>query len=197
MKGYLITLSSVAVLLTACGGRPRLVVVLGAPVEATEERSTGFDPELVHDNGDATFMGMRLASPTVRGTYESIEVHAAGRKIWEREGRLEASLWLIDGVVTELATILDPVTDVAQVETLGESVTSSFSRWQKRASTYWPYVARDFRKCAESGVDKVETAGTFVDESGVEASIVAYCMVSPSGVSYRIDVDMRTADAPR
>lgn len=198
MKGVLITLGHVAVLLSACGGRPRLVVELGAPVEITEERSTGFDRELSNDNGNATFMGMRLVSPTVFVSYEQIEVHTGGEQIWDLESpHLAASVFLLDGIVMELQILGEPITDLARVETIGRQVTARFDAWKKRDPTYWSYVVRDFGSCGETRFGKVEAAGTFVHESGVEALVLARCMVNPGEISYRIDVEMRTADAPR
>ena len=63
---WLASVLVVAAFSTACGRPPRLVVELASPVELTEERSTGFDPELIEDNGTEVFAGQRLASPMTR-----------------------------------------------------------------------------------------------------------------------------------
>jgi len=182
----------VAVCLGACGGRPRLVVELGAPIERTEERSTGFEPELIEDNGDATFAGVRLASPTANVAYDGIEVLVAGERIWSLDASIHADLLVLDGVVVEVGLYTASHPDAAPLEPLGRDVTARFDAWRDKDPAHWPYVARDLRAAAGAkefgGVGG--QAGRFVHASGVEATIRARASVGPNGTAYWLAIKL-------
>lgn len=187
-----LVLALVAALAGACGGPPRLVVELGAPVELTEERSTGFDPELLEDNGKATFAGQRLASPTATASYEGIDVLVGGQRIWSLDTPIRAGLLLVDGVVVEVEIYGESYRDATMIETVGRDLTARFDSWRDKDPAYWPYIVRDLRVIAtttEHGT--IKPAGTFTHASGVKATIHAGCNVNPNETDYRIEIKMR------
>lgn len=184
-------LALVGALAGACGGPPRLVVELGAPVELTVERSTGFDPELLEDNGTATFAGQRLGSPTVSASYEGIDVLVDGERIWSLDAKVRAYLVLVDETVVKVQIYGESYRDAAIIETVGRDVTARFDAWRDKDPAYWPYIVRDLRVIATTTeLGTVKPAGTFTHQSGVKATIHAGCNVNPDETTFRLQLEM-------
>lgn len=191
-----ILLVVVGLFLTACGGRPRLVVELGAPVEMTEKRSSGFDPELATDNEGLTFMNEPLPSSTVFSAYEDVEVLARGQTIWSMRTPIEASIYCVRGTVVKTLILYRPQ-DIAGLQAIGNAIMARFGDWEETGRDQWSSILREFDICMETKETKTEVAGGFAHPSGVHATALALCTVNPRSIDFGVNLEFELAEPGR